>query len=184
MNAEILQRPERLRRQDIPSATHLACDVARFSGRPEDPVLFLVLRARAKALAAEMADGAHPVGWSEPLTRQIRRRLIDELPGIEEAVPADETPPWGNAASEPPRALTYLLYMLLPQAERDALLPSLKRAYAHEVLPAFGLTAASLWYAKQVLSAIVMQNPLWRWLLLGGGLIKLLEWTLRWKRGP
>ena len=73
--------------------------------------------------------------------------------------------------------------MLLPQAERNALLPSLKRAYAQEVLPGFGRTAAGLWYAKQVLSAIVMQNPLWRWLLLGGGLIKLLEWTLRWKRG-
>lgn len=88
-----------------------------------------------------------------------------------------------SARREPPRGLTYLLYMLLPQMERDALLPSLKRTYAQEVLPGFGKIAATLWYAKQVLSAIVMQNVLWRWLLLGGGLTKLLEWTLRWKRG-
>ncbi|WP_162914770.1 hypothetical protein [Desertibaculum subflavum] len=147
-------------------------------------MLFLVLRARAKALAAEMTGDARFLGWSEPLTRQIRRQLIDELPRIEEAVPAEEAFRSNDAAAEPPRALTYLLYMLLPQTERDAVLPSLKRAYAHDVLPGFGRAAAGLWYAKQVLSAIVLQNPLWRWLLLGGGLIKLLEWTLRWKRGP
>lgn len=184
MHAETLQRPKEVRQPDIPSAAHLACDVARFSSRPDDPVLFLVLRARAKALAAELTGDARSLGWSEPLTRQIRHRLIDELPRIEEAVPADETAHLSDTASEPPRALTYLLYMLLPQTERDAVLPSLKRAYAHEVLPGFGQAAAGLWYAKQVLSVIVLQNPLWRWLLLGGGLIKLLEWTLRWKRGP
>jgi len=52
----------------------------------------------------------------------------------------------------------------------------LDEEFATIILPKFGAPRASVWYWVQAIKTIAYRNVLCRWLLIGGGIMKVGEW--------
>jgi hypothetical protein len=84
---------------------------------------------------------------------------------------------------KPSTSATFLLYLFLPKDDRETLLGDLDEEFATVILPKFGPFRAWLWYWVQTLSAVAYRNALCRWLLVGGGILKVGEWVTQRLRG-
>jgi hypothetical protein len=86
-------------------------------------------------------------------------------------------------SEKPPTLAEFLLYLLLCKEDRDIIPGDLAEEFTTVILPKFGSFRAWFWYWVRAFLAIAYRNPLCRWLLVGGGILKLGEWVTRQLRG-
>lgn len=82
-------------------------------------------------------------------------------------------------ASGVPKTALFLLYVFLGKAERAAIPGDLVEEFNTCIVPQFGIGRARLWFWARTFAAIGYRNLFCRWLLVGGGLLKLGEWVRR-----
>jgi hypothetical protein len=75
-----------------------------------------------------------------------------------------------------PLSASFVLAVFLSKADRETIPGDLDEEFETTILPKFGSRRARFWYWAQVIRTIAWRNPLCRWLLVGGGLIRALEW--------
>ena len=85
-----------------------------------------------------------------------------------------------SSSARRPNFASFLLYLLLNKSDRETIPGDLDEEFTTVILPAFGPGRAWLWYWVQAIRTIAYRNILCRWLLIGGGILKVGEWiTLR-----
>jgi hypothetical protein len=79
----------------------------------------------------------------------------------------------------PPSWATFMIYCFLGKSDRGAIAGDLEEEFTTTVLPKFGPRRARFWFWTRAISAVAYRNPLCRWLLIGGGMLKIGEWISR-----
>lgn len=75
-----------------------------------------------------------------------------------------------------PASAVFLLYLLLSKSDRETIPGDLDEEFTTIILPKFGAPRALVWYWIQTIRTIAYRNVLCRWLLIGGGIVKVGEW--------
>jgi hypothetical protein len=70
----------------------------------------------------------------------------------------------------------FLLYLFLIKGDRQNIPGDLEEEFILDMIPKFGEHAAKFWYYFQVLRTIAYRNVLCRFLFIGGGIFKVIDW--------
>ena len=78
-----------------------------------------------------------------------------------------------------PASASFLLYLFLNKKDRQTIPGDLQEEFQTTILPQFGPRRAKLWYWSHTLTNIAYRNPIIKWALAGGGILKLTDWLIR-----
>ena len=82
-------------------------------------------------------------------------------------------------SAQTPSVAHFLLYLFLNKKDRQTIPGDLQEEFQTTILPQFGPRRAKLWYWSHTLTNIAYRNPIIKWALAGGGILKLTDWLIR-----